>query len=48
MDNSTNTPERIALPTSPNPNLTTTEETVVLPTSIIEEDKMAAPITNIE
>jgi hypothetical protein len=48
MNNSINALEEIALPASPDPNLITIEEIVVLSASIIEEDEMAASITNIE
>jgi hypothetical protein len=48
MDNSINALEKTAFPISPNPNFTTIKETVVLPISTAEEDKMAVSITNIE
>jgi hypothetical protein len=44
MDNSINASERIV----PDPNFITIEKAVVFPISIAEEDKIAAPIINIE
>jgi hypothetical protein len=48
MDNSINASERAALPVSSDPNFTTIEEIVVFSILIIEEDKIAALIINIE